>query len=238
MAIIVFQHSDIGGPGRLGRVFRDHALTLDIRRVDLPEAEGGAPIPPDLDDVEGVISLGGPQDVLTSEPWVQQEIEFLRAAHEAGLPVLGICLGCQFLGKALGAEVDRAARPERGFTRIVQTPAGNTDRVLAGIPWTTWQFQSHEWEVKAPPPGATLLQTAGDASGTKVQAFTAGMRTYGFQYHPEFDADAIRAMTRTWTDVQVESQLAEQYATFDRLSRRLFVNMAAFLFPLSRKVTL
>src|SRR5690606_15590880 len=130
-------HSDIGGPGRLGRVFRDHGYKLDIRRVDLAEERGGAPIPPDLDDVEGVISLGGPQDVMAKEPWVAQEIEFLRTAHEAGLPVVGICLGCQLLARALGGEVDRAAKPERGFTRVVQTPAGNTDRVLAGVPWTT-----------------------------------------------------------------------------------------------------
>ncbi len=238
MPILVFQHSDVGGPGRLGRVFRDHGFALDVRRVDLAAADGGAPIPGDLDDVDGVISLGGPQDVMTKEPWVEQEIEFLRAAHEAALPVLGICLGCQLLGRALGGEVGRAERGERGFTRVVQTPAGNTDRILAGVPWTSWQFQSHEWEVKGPPPGATLLQTAGDPAGSKVQAFTAGMRTYGFQYHPECDADTIRTMARGWTDVDIERQITEHYATFDRLSRRLFVNMASFLFPLSRKVTL
>ena len=33
MSIIVFQHSDNGGPGRLGVTLRDHGFSLDIRRL-------------------------------------------------------------------------------------------------------------------------------------------------------------------------------------------------------------
>ncbi len=100
MAIVVFQHADECRPGRLGLTLRDHGFRLDIRRVDRGDA-----IPPDFDNIDGVVSLGGPQYVTDSHAWIQRELDFLAKAHERGLPVVGICLGAQLIGKALGGEV-------------------------------------------------------------------------------------------------------------------------------------
>lgn len=233
MPIIVFQHSESERPGRLGLVLRDHAFRLEIRRLDR-----GDPIPPDFDDVDGVISLGGPQRVQEGrEPWIAREVEYLRAAHERQLPVVGICLGHQLIARALGAEVGPMDKPEVGYVDVDLTPAGQTDTILAGIPWRTPQFQLHHDEVKGVPPGAVLLASSAACS---VQAFRAGMRTYAFQYHPEFDREMIRLALADSRDMLIragvnapliESQSEHRQDLFARAADRLCLNIATYLLP-------
>lgn len=233
MSTIVFQHSESERPGRLGSTLRDQGFDLDIRRLDRGDA-----IPTDFDDIDAVIALGGPQYVSSGrEPWIAREIAFLKEAHQRQLPVIGICLGHQMIAAALGATVAPMEKPEVGFVDIDLSAAGQTDTILAGISWRSPQFQLHSEEVKDIPAGATLLASS---KACKVQAFRAGMRTYGFQYHPEFD----RAMITTalhehretvaragMNSAQVEQQAEKHREIFQRLGDRLALNIATYLIP-------
>lgn len=234
--VIVFQHSDAGSPGRLGATLRDHGFKLDIRRVDLPADKGGKPVPADLDDVAGVVAMGGPQSVTAPPPWMRAEVDFLRAAHEAALPIVGICLGHQMLAAALGGEVARMPAPECGFTRVNLTGPAQTETVTAGIAWSSMQFQSHEDEVSKPPPGAMVLASS---ERCRVQAFRAGMRTFAFQYHFELDRPMIASLaerTRVMlgsvglSPDDLESQAADHYDRFAVLADRLCVNLVTYAF--------
>ena len=69
MAILVIQHSKISDPGHLGTALRQHGQKVRTVRIDL-----GQPLPTDLDDVHGVVSLGGPQSANDSDAWVAQEL--------------------------------------------------------------------------------------------------------------------------------------------------------------------
>ena len=236
MAIIVFQHSSRCRPGRLGATLRDHGFTLDIRRLD-----EGDPIPPDFDNVEGVVALGGPQNVGEGHAWMEREAEYLREAHERDLPVIGICLGAQMIASALGGEVGpMQGAGEIGFTDVELSPIAHTDTIMAGIAWRSPQFQKHKFEITSLPDGATCLASS---SACKVQAFRTGMRTYGFQYHFEADMDMIREFTEEsvgdlhaagLTTDEFKAQCDEKYEMFARLSDRLSVNLATFLWPLLR----
>lgn len=215
---------------------RDHGFKLDIRRVDLPADQGGKPVPTDLDNVAGVVSMGGTQNVGDSHPWLRPEIEFLKAAHDAQLPVIGVCLGHQLLGTALGGEVGPMDAPEAGFTKVSILGPGHTDRILGGIAWDSHQFQCHAQELKGTPPGATLLASS---EGCKVQAFKAGLRTYSFQYHFELDRKGIdtfaQEQSNLFAQANIDSQeLSQQadrhYASFARLADRLSVNIATLAF--------
>lgn len=234
--IVVLQHGPSQTPGRLGMTLRDHGFKLDIRRVDLPADQGGAPVPGDLDNVHGVISLGGVQNVGDPHPWMAKELEFLKAAHDAQLPLYGICLGCQLIAKALGGEVGKMDAPEAGFCPVdIQVP-GQTNPILAGMPWRHHQFQTHACEVKSLPAGATLLASS---DACKVQAFTAGVRTYAFQFHMELDRPAIDTFANEQSglfadahlDTNVISDQADaHYEMFARVNNRLALNIATYGF--------
>lgn len=237
MAVItILQHSDIGA-GRIGAALRDHGFRLDIRRIDLPCSEGGRPVPPDLDNVDGVVSLGGPQNVGDPAAWLEEEAAFLRKAHLAKLPVVGICLGAQLLAHALGGKVGPMERPEVGFHRLYISPAGQTETIFAGIAWESPQLQTHGYEVKELPPGATLLASSKQC---RVQAFKVGLRSYGFQFHPEADMpmierfiaqseDEMRAAGLSAADFRAQAE--RDYAEYARLSDRLAVNIVTYSFP-------
>ncbi|MEM1330839.1 MAG: type 1 glutamine amidotransferase [Planctomycetota bacterium] len=228
MSIIVLQHDANNRPGRLGATFRDHGLDLDVRKLH----EGDA-VPSDLDNVRGVISLGGKPNVDEGHAWIQPELELLRAAHEAELPVVGVCLGHQMIAKALGGEVGKMDEPEIGFKPVDIAVPGQTDIMLAGVPWRSSLLHIHSYEVKAPPPGAIVLASS---EATKVQIFRAGLRTFGFQFHMEADMGIIRDIARA-IDGQVlqqfESEAEEHYDRFALIGNRLSVNLVSFCFPFS-----
>lgn len=233
MTIIVFQHAAHCRPGRVGTTLRDHGFTLDIRKLD-----EGDPVPTDFDDVEAVISMGGPQNVDEAHAWIKRETEFLREAHDRQLPVVGVCLGAQLLAHALGGEVGpMEGAGEIGFVDVDIHPSAHTDTLLAGIAWRAPQFHKHKYEIKQLPESAANLASS---ERCKVQAFRAGMRSYGFQYHFEADMDMIRAFTKDsvgelhtagLTTEEFEKQCEEKYEMFARLADRLCINIATFLIP-------
>lgn len=232
MAIIAIQHDDLRRSGRLGVTLRDHGFRVRTIRVDQGEA-----LPADFDGVDGVVSLGGRQNVDEKHAWIEKELAFLREAHERSLPVLGICLGAQLIAKALGGEVGKMDRPEMGFTDVHLTPAAHTDTILTGIAWRSPQFQKHWYEVKTLPEGARLLATN---PACKVQAYSIGMRTYAFQYHFECDRSMIdQYMTDAKTDLhqagittdEYMRQLESKYEMFARLGDRLCLNICTYLIP-------
>ncbi len=240
MAIVVFQHGEDVGPGRFGVTLRDHGFKLDIRRVDVPSASGGSPVPRDYDNVDGVLSLGGPQNIGEPHPWLPEEMAFLKGAHDRQLPVIGICLGSQMIAEALGGKVGPMESPEVGFHTVSLNPTGQIDPLMAGIAWNSPQFCSHGFEVKQLPAGATLL---GGSRACKVQVYRVGLRTIGFQYHPECDRDSIERICTGCTLMpkanltmsDLAAQANKHYEMFARLADRLCINLVTYLFPLATR---
>lgn len=233
MPIIVFQHSAENRPGRLGATLRDHGHRLDIRRLDR-----GDEVPPDFDDVTGVITLGGPQNTDEDYPWMDAELAYLRGAHERQLPVVGVCLGAQLIAAALGGSVAPMSSPEIGYVALTLTPQGYVDTVLAGVAWECPVLSHHAREITTPPEGAAVL---GKSEKCGAQVFRAGLRTYGFQYHFEADEAMALEIHRASGDTSVSvAELTAQnnthYQTFARLADRVCVNIAAHLMPSVRLV--
>jgi GMP synthase-like glutamine amidotransferase len=108
--------------------------------------------------------------------------------------------------------------------------------MLAGLPWHQHRFQSHGYEIKDLPVGAQLLMSSAQC---KVQAFKVGMRTFGFQFHPEFDRSSIESMYNDGdlfkkAGVSVDDlarQLDRHYEEYARLGDRLALNFATLCFP-------
>jgi GMP synthase (glutamine-hydrolysing) len=236
MAIVILEHSADSPADLLIDSLRSFGQRLRVVRL-----HAGQPVPSDLDDVHGLVSLGGPQTVhLDDAPWMRAELDLLRQAHVHGVPVLGLCLGAQLLAAALGGETGRMPEPERGWMRVHLSPVGREEPMLAGQPWTGHWFSWHQDQVTRLPDGATLL--AG-SDLCKVQAYRVGIRSYGFQFHPEWSAATIRKqITGRPVEVQagggtVEGMLADTDRLApgaERLARRLFESVSVLLMPADR----
>ncbi len=238
MAIVILEHSDSAGAKRLGATLRDYGHRL--RRVALHEDE---PVPGDLDDVDGVVTMGGPQSVLEDHPWKEPEMAFLKAAHAQELAIVGVCLGCQILGASLGGAVGRVEGGiELGWQEVSLTPAGAEDPLFTGIPWKTELPHWHREQVSKLPPGARVLARS---KRCPVQAWAIGVRTYAFQFHPE----AVRTSLDGWaaddpdalneagvSPAKLREDTMRFYPAFERLTDRLFESMALYLLPADRRI--
>jgi GMP synthase (glutamine-hydrolysing) len=138
--------------------------------------------------VAGAVVMGGPMNVDEVErfPALAAEREWLAAAVERGLPVLGICLGAQLLARALGAEVRPGEGPEIGFAPVAVSDPD--DPVLGGLAPSTDVLHWHG-DVFDLPDGARALASS---ERTEHQAFRIG-DAWGALFHPEADFALVEA---------------------------------------------
>ena len=136
------------------------------------------------------------------DPAVRPQIEFARAAFEAGIPSFGSCWAAQIAVVAAGGRC--AANPrgrEMGIARkIVLTDDGRGHPLFIGKPRVFDAFISHEDEITHLPSGA--LNLAGNAFST-VQAVSVTHRRGTFwavQYHPEYDLHELARLTHARID--------------------------------------
>jgi GMP synthase-like glutamine amidotransferase len=148
------------------------------------ELDAGQAIP-DLEPFDMLLVMGGPQHVWEEEehPWlVQEKAAIAHWVRELARPCLGVCLGHQLLGDALGGTVKPMAVPEIGVNEIHLTTEGMTDPVTGTLPPTLPALQWHEAEVVEPPPGALVLARN---NHSEVQALRVGALAWGVQFHLE-----------------------------------------------------
>jgi len=156
-------------------------------KIEIIRAYDGDAIPPELPPhVKGVIALGGAMGALDDElhPWLAHERLLLRKIVEQGIPVIGICLGAQLLGAALGGKVGRLEANEIGIYEIEQIGVDPIFSLGNAAVTTQW----HEDYVSVLPEGATLIAKS---ENCPTQIFRVGDLTYGLQCHPEADASIV-----------------------------------------------
>lgn len=185
MRILVLQHLDVETPGVFREFWREGGHEMTTVALDAGQSI------PDLDRFDLMAVMGGPQDVWQDDlyPWLVAEQAAIRHwVQEMHRPYLGICLGHQLLGAALGGTVGPMTRPEVGLVPVTLTPAGAADPMLAGFPPMTDSLQWHGAEITRPPEGATVLAAS---AGCPVQAIRCGRHAYGIQYHCEILDETI-----------------------------------------------
>jgi GMP synthase-like glutamine amidotransferase len=178
MTGLVLQTQADAPAGLLEGWARKRGFELRMFRVDGDEAW------PDPRSYAFVVALGSSASAAGGGPeWVQREIEWLRDADAAGVPVLGICFGAQALASALGGCVHRLSTPEVGWVTV----ASNDSERIPGGPWLAW----HEDGFTLPP---LAYELASNTFG--VQAF-CHCRHLAVQFHPEVTPEIVEGWARS-----------------------------------------
>jgi GMP synthase-like glutamine amidotransferase len=199
---LILQHGADGPPGRLGDWLRARGIPFEIHHAGLQA------LPADVDRRPWVASLGSEESATALEPeWIGAEVEALRRAVAADVPVLGLCFGGQALSVALGGGVRPSEPPEVGWVAV--RPA---DGLVPAGPWLQYHYEL----LDVPPGGVELARSpAGPA------AFRHG-RHLGLQFHPEVEP----ALAAEWAAVDRHlppgvsaEQIAEQGARYGAAAR-------------------
>ncbi len=155
-------------------------------------AHAGEPRP-SLDGVAAVVAYGGtmnPDDDARLD-WLAEVRGTLAEAVERDTTVLGICLGAQLLGQALGAGAPRLATPELGWLQIELTDAGADDVLLGPLAPACEVFQWHDYGCELPENAVPLARS----EHAPQQAYRVGDAVWAIQFHIEVDADSVEAWT-------------------------------------------
>ena len=228
MRVQVLQHLPCEDIGSMREWFAARGARLDYTRF----YQADACLPP-LAGLDLVVVMGGPMSVNdeASLPWLIEEKRFLREAIDAGIAVLGICLGAQLIASALGARVKANPLKEIGWFSVWRSgvsPDGCFD-----FPERELLFHWHG-ETFELPPGAVRLALSDACSN---QAFQYGSRVIGLQCHPEMTEDIIQALIKEFPDelqpgqpwVQSPTDLLAQPAASYHAGQRLVEGVLEYL---------
>lgn len=126
----------------------------------------------------GFIFTGGPNSVYEADaPQVDSQLFTL------GVPVFGICYGCQLIAHHLGGRVTAASDASaREYGKTV-THYQNTCKLFAGIPEEGISWMSHGDYMEKVPEGFSLVAHSAMCPNVAIADETRGF--YGVQFHPE-----------------------------------------------------
>ncbi len=163
---------DFGGQYNqlIARRVRDAGVFCEVLPYDTPMEKIKERKP------KGIIFTGGPS-VVTEENAPRVE----AALFSAGIPILGICYGCQLMGYILGGKVAKAQQREYGKTDLKISFSGSA--LFAGVSANTSSWMSHTYFISEAP--ADFMITAATDTCPVAAMENASKKLYGVQFHPE-----------------------------------------------------
>ena len=126
----------------------------------------------------GFIFTGGPNSVyLENSPQVDP------ALFEAGVPVLGICYGCQLMAHTLGGRVTAAQDDSAREYGKTETFYNTGCKLFKGLPECGVSWMSHGDYMEKVPEGFALMAHSKACPNVAIADEARGF--YGVQFHPE-----------------------------------------------------
>ena len=163
---------DFGGQYNqlIARRVRDNNVYAEIKSFETPieeiKKEGYA----------GIIFTGGPNSVYDmSSPHYTKEI------LELGIPVLGICYGCQLISWMCDGVVSSCEKSEYGKIEI--TNIKRDSKLFKGIPEKSIVWMSHTDFISKVPDGFEITSSSEDCPCASMENEEKGI--YAVQFHPE-----------------------------------------------------
>lgn len=199
--LLVFQHVPFEPLGTLDQQFRGAGFR--IRYLNF-HREPDTRVDPRR--YNGLVVLGGPMaaDDVDRHPHLAFEQDAIRMAIDAGLPVLGICLGAQLIAAACGGKTLRGQAVEIGWHEVAPTASAAADPLMRHFAGPESIFQWHADTFELPADAVHLARSV----TCENQAFRIGETAYGLQFHLEADRKLIGRWLRTPHHVREIEQIA------------------------------
>ncbi len=180
-------HEQFAGPGAFENWAVKRGYDYSFSRVYLNEK-----LPLNIDIFDLLIVLGGPQRPSTTKKECphfdsHKEIRIIQQFIENEKAVLGICLGAQLIGEALGANFEQSPFKEIGAFQISLTEEGKANQKFSHFPANVVVGHWH-----GDMPGLTEnAKIIAKSDGCPRQIIEYSKLVYGFQCHLEFCTELL-----------------------------------------------
>ncbi|MCU7695961.1 type 1 glutamine amidotransferase [Acinetobacter sp. AYS6] len=197
-------HEDFEAPGAYETWGKNNNFKITYSRVYLNEA-----LPSSVEDIDFLIVMGGPQYPDTTvdmcphfDSFAEQAI--IKKAIEANKIVIGVCLGSQLIGEALGAKFEHSPEREIGKFPIMLTEYGITHSKFSHLGKMT---EVGHWHNDMP--GLTYdAKIIAFSAGCPRQIIEYSKLVYGLQCHMELNSEVVEMLIQ---HSEVELNQAHNY---------------------------
>ncbi len=226
------QHVPFEGLGSIEPWLRQAGYEIGATRLF-----DGDPMP-GLVELDLLVIMGGPMSVNDEQehPWLMEEKALIRQAIDAGVAVLGVCLGAQLIAAALGARVYPNPAREIGWFPIQGLALASPGQFALPAQTTVLHWHGETFDL---PAGSTQLAQSAACSN---QAFQLGAGVLGLQFHLEATTELLQGLVQAEGDslepaafVQPGEVILERAADFMPEAQRLMTQVLDYLHRYARE---
>ncbi len=153
----------------IARKIRDNNIFCEVLPFDTPLSEIKAKNP------KGIIFTGGPVDATDEEAPLAD-----KGIFELGIPILGICYGCQFIGYSFGSDVMPVELNENS---VYNAEFADSAELFSNINKNADVMMSNTYALKEAPSGFEITAKTENCIIAAIE--NKSKKLYAFQFHPE-----------------------------------------------------
>ena len=226
MNVHIVQHEVFEAPGAYLEWAKDRKHNITFSKIYESQS-----LPDAADHIDLLIVMGGPQSPDTTKKEcphfdAQAEMSLIQKSVDAGKAVVGVCLGAQLIGGALGAAYDHSPEKEIGVFPIQLTADGLKDEKINHFGSTLPVGHWHN-DMPGLTPQSKILATS---TGCPRQIVAYGDLVYGFQCHMELTpevtelliAEEVDFLTNNTTYKYVQQPCEIRSCDFSEMNEKLF----------------
>ena len=233
MRVHFIQHETFEAPGAYLEWARAANHTISFSKVFQYE-----PLPGNIESFDILVIMGGPQSPATtveecSHFNAKAEINLIQKAISANKFVIGVCLGAQLIGEALGAKHEHSPEKEIGVFPVQLSEQGlSNDRINHFGP----TLNVGHWHSDMP--GLTSQsKVLATSIGCPRQIIAYSDRVYGFQCHMELTPEVVELLIASDEEFLLKNTKHQYVQKPDEIRSFRFSEMNEKLFVFLDKLT-